>query len=138
MGQRMAASVRDDEGFWSIVLPPTAASVPSARHFANEALHALGVGEHDERAERAQLLVSELATNAVVHARTPMRVSVGRHDGNLRVEVHDDDPSQVRRVTPDPLARGGRGIMLVESMATAWGVNRDAQGKTIWFELGEE
>jgi anti-sigma regulatory factor (Ser/Thr protein kinase) len=131
----MAVSVRDDETFWSIVLPPTAASVPAARHFAVEAMHALGVDGRDQRSERAELLVSELATNAVQHAHTPMRVSVWCHDGELRFEVRDDDPCQVRRVTPDPLASGGRGMMLVDSLSSAWGVNRNARGKTIWFEL---
>jgi anti-sigma regulatory factor (Ser/Thr protein kinase) len=134
MGQGMAASVRDHETFWSVDLPPTAASVPAARHFATEARHALGEEGGDGRAE---LLVSELATNAVMHAHTPMRVSVWRHHGHMRFEVRDDDPTRPQEVKPDPMACGGRGMMLVDTMSLAWGVNGNEQGKTVWFELDE-
>jgi anti-sigma regulatory factor (Ser/Thr protein kinase) len=134
MGQGMAAVVRDHKTFWSVVLPPTAASVPAARHFASEAMHALGDDGGDGRAE---LLVSELATNAVMHAHTPMRVSVWRRHGHLRFEVRDDDPTPPHEVTPEPMATGGRGMMLVDTMSLEWGVNGNDRGKTIWFELDE-
>ncbi|MCU1486957.1 MAG: hypothetical protein JWN67_3703 [Actinomycetia bacterium] len=118
--------------FWSTFLPGTVASVPVARHFTIEALHALGQDGADEVAE---LLVSEVATNAVVHAGSPMRVSVWCHEGRPRVEVRDDDPTPPHEVVPDPMACGGRGMMLVDALSSAWGVNRSALGKTIWFEL---
>lgn len=128
----MAVSVRDEVTFWSTVLPPTPASVPLARHFATDALHALG---HDELDEVAALLVSEMATNAVVHAKSPMRVSVWCHGGNPRVEIRDDDPTLPREVQPDPFATGGRGILLVDGLAKDWGINHNGRGKTVWFEL---
>jgi anti-sigma regulatory factor (Ser/Thr protein kinase) len=106
--------------------------VPAARHFAVAALEALGGAVATSPAD---LLVSELATNAVVHAHTPMRVSVWCHDNRIRVEVRDDDPRLPRRVNSGLMALGGRGMMLVDSLALAWGVNANQRGKTVWFEL---
>jgi anti-sigma regulatory factor (Ser/Thr protein kinase) len=133
----MAAVMRDDVTFWSTFLPGTVASVPAARHFAVEALHRLeGCAVDDDAIEGvAELLVSEIATNAVLHACSPMRLTVWCHDGHPRVEVRDDDPTFPREVVPSPLATGGRGMMLVETLAQSWGVNGNARGKTVWFEL---
>jgi anti-sigma regulatory factor (Ser/Thr protein kinase) len=116
-------------------LPPVPESVPAARHFATDAVIDLGA---DEKLAETELLVSELATNAVLHAATPMRVTVRCNGGNLRVEVRDDDPTVPEPRQPDPLAPGGRGIMLVELLAHRWGVNSNERGKTVWFELSDE
>jgi anti-sigma regulatory factor (Ser/Thr protein kinase) len=97
-----------------------------------DAIGGLGGSGADEYAE---LLVSELATNAVLYARTPMRLSVLRHGQHVRVEVRDDDPTRPGGDLPPPLAQRGRGIPLVEQLAWAWGVNGNARGKTIWFEI---
>jgi anti-sigma regulatory factor (Ser/Thr protein kinase) len=115
-------------------LPPEPASVPAARRFANDAIIDLGV---EESAAEAQLLVSELATNAVMHAHTPIRLSVLRAGGGVRVEVRDDDPAmpEVADHMPPELATGGRGMLLVDLLARQWGVNGNEKGKTVWFEL---
>jgi len=128
----MAVATRDDVTFWSTFLPGAVASVPVARRFTLEALHALGQSGANEVAE---LLVSEVATNAVLHANSSMRVSVWCHEGHPRVEVRDDDPTPPHEVVADPMASGGRGMMLVDTLSSAWGVNRNARGKTVWFEL---
>lgn len=115
-------------------LPPAPESVPAARHFAADAVAELGrQGGLDE----TELLVSELATNAVVHAGTPMRVSVVRDGPAIRVEVRDDDPTLPAQREPDPMAPGGRGMLLVELIAARWGVNHNDRGKTVWFELAD-
>lgn len=119
-------------GHWVTVLPPVPPSVSEARRFAREALLTLGL-PHTE--EAVALLVSELTTNAVLHAGTPVRLLVFRYDGVLRVEVSDDDPTPPRLVDPDPMRPGGRGIMLVDALSQRWGVDADERGKTIWFEL---
>ena len=116
----------------STVLPPSRSSVPAARHFTTDAIEELGGSWHTEDAE---LLVSELATNAVLHAGTPMRLSVLRHGPHVRVEVRDDDPTRPGGNLPGPLARGGRGIPLVKMLSWAWGVNGNDRGKTVWFEV---
>jgi len=106
--------------------------VPAARHFTSEAVQSLGAGRV---AADAELLVSELAANAVIHAGTPMRVSVLCHHHRVRVEVRDDNPALPRLLAPEPFAMSGRGVMLVDSLATAWGINGSHRGKTVWFEL---
>lgn len=123
-----------DRGFWAATLPPCAESVRAARHFTQDALRGLGV---PDAAEPATLLVSELATNAVVHAGTRLRLTVLCSSGVIRIEVRDDDPAPVRELSPDPLQPGGRGIMLVDLLAANWGVNSNEKGKTVWFELRE-
>lgn len=119
---------------WCTTLPADPGSVPAARHFAAEAVNSLGASN---LAPEAELLVSELTANAVTHAGTPVRVSVLRCDRRVRVEVRDDDPTLPRRMTPDPLAQHGRGVMLVDMLSAAWGVNGNSRGKTVWFELND-
>ncbi|MGV9722864.1 ATP-binding protein [Nocardia beijingensis] len=78
----------------------------------------------------------ELAANAVVHARAPRgcRLTVAGHGGWLRVEVDDAShvPARIRR----PDHTGGRGLILVDQLATCWGVDYHGRGKTVWAELG--
>jgi anti-sigma regulatory factor (Ser/Thr protein kinase) len=89
--------------------------------------------------EAARVLVSELVTNAVVHARSPsIRVEVVVHEPSFRVSVHDDEPNSLpspERVPPDAL--GGRGLLLVEHLASRWAseVCDDPVGKVVWFEM---
>jgi anti-sigma regulatory factor (Ser/Thr protein kinase) len=93
-------------------------------------------GSDDEIVDGVLLAVSELATNAVLHARTPFEVRAGLDAGVLRIEVHDDDPTLPQRRQPSPEDIGGRGLLLVEQAADRWGVDREVDdGKTIWFEL---
>lgn len=133
-GCGMAVRARDHPDVWSATLPPSSASVGAARHFTRDALRGMGAAEAEES---ATLLVSELTTNAVIHARTPLRLSIRRSSGVVRVEVRDDDPTPPRAISPDPLEAGGRGIQMVEAVADKWGVNRNERGKTVWFELDD-
>lgn len=85
--------------------------------------------------ERLVLLVSEIATNAVLHARTPFSISLGRAGNRLRVAVEDASeqlPVQKQYGRTDPT---GRGLLLVDSLASRWGVDRKPNGKVVWFEL---
>ena len=128
----MAAAGTRTGAIWSTTLPPVAGSVPAARHFTSEAVQSLG---SPNVAPEAELLVSELAANAVLHAGTPLRVSVLCRDERVRIEVRDDNPALPQRLSPDPLAMHGRGVMLVDTLSAAWGVNGNQRGKTVWFEL---
>ena len=128
----MAARAREEPDLWAATLPPSTASVRVARHFTEDAL---GCEASPEQVEAAVLLVSELATNAVVHAHSRLRLTVLFRDGVIRIEVRDDDPALPRTVQPDPLRPGGRGIMLVDLLSSDWGVNGNDLGKTVWFEL---
>lgn len=113
-------------------LPPDPASVPAARRFAGSVLAAW---ELHDAAWTCLLLVSELTTNAVIHARTEFTVELHRVAERLRVCVVDASPlaPAVRRYGGD--ATTGRGLRLLESVATAWGVEPEGAGKSVWFEL---
>jgi anti-sigma regulatory factor (Ser/Thr protein kinase) len=82
------------------------------------------------------LLVSELATNAVLHARSEFEVSLTAEPDRVRVEVSDGN-SRVPSLAAVPVdAYSGRGLLLVQQLAQAWGVETAARvGKTIWFEV---
>jgi anti-sigma regulatory factor (Ser/Thr protein kinase) len=107
--------------------------LPGARAFVRGTLGAWGC--HGVVTEAA-LVVTELATNAVIHARTAFHVSVLRHgDGAVRVSVHDAC-SDVPAPQPSPAASAaGRGLHLVRSLSAAWGIEHFAGHKSVWAEL---
>lgn len=83
-----------------------------------------------------QLLASELVTNAVVHARTPIRLDLRRLEGALQVAVRDHDPRLVAQppAGPDRLPAGepGRGLLLLSTLADDWGCAPTSDGKVTW------
>jgi anti-sigma regulatory factor (Ser/Thr protein kinase) len=86
------------------------------------------------------LLVSELVTNAVVHAHSRARVVIvtGNDRADVRIEVHDDAREPPRMGGFDPDALSGRGLALVDAMSDRWGVEPSGPthpGKRVWFEL---
>lgn len=114
--------------------PPDPRSAKAARHFLRESL--AGLGTDSAVIETAALLTSELVTNAFLHARSDVTLSVELQGASLRVSVDDDSPQRPVRRQPDLDSLGGRGMTLVDSLATAWGVVPHAgNGKTVWFEL---
>jgi anti-sigma regulatory factor (Ser/Thr protein kinase) len=110
-----------------MTFPATQDSVRTARLFVAERVRPCP----EERAADAILLVSELATNCVVHARSDYEVRVGVDGGRVRIEVSDRDPG-----LPSP-SEDGRGLHLVIDLADRWGTDADdGGGKVVWFELG--
>ena len=93
------------------------------------------VGEHGEVREVAQLLTSELVSNAVAHGAGEIALVLEEQPERLRIAVHDDAPSQPVPRQPDTGSERGRGLMLVAALAAAWGSDRLATGKRVWFEL---
>ena len=85
--------------------------------------------------EAATLLVSELTTNAILHARTPVTVTISNGSTEIRIHVCDNNPRppQMRHFSAESAT--GRGIRLLEALATTWGVERNASGKCVWFTL---
>ena len=83
-----------------------------------------------------EVLISELATNVVRHARTLFTVTVAWDGATLRVEVSDASPLTPRpQLATDTDREGGRGLLLVDAIATAWGVDLHPHSKTVWFTI---
>jgi anti-sigma regulatory factor (Ser/Thr protein kinase) len=113
------------------VFAAEAQSVTQARTLIAVRLHDLPA----ESSEVVLLLTSEFVTNAVRHGTGPVGVHVAWGSGGVRVEVEDQSPG--RPVVPaiDPDALNGRGLILVKSLFSGWGVLRGGTGKTVWFTL---
>lgn len=115
-----------------VVLPdgPTAPAV--ARRMVRECLDGWGV---EDVLDPVLLLVSELVTNAVLHATGPVRLGVARNGAGVRVQVADASPVLPVRRRSSASATTGRGIALLDDLADAWGVDRPGTGKVLWFTL---
>jgi serine/threonine-protein kinase RsbW len=87
--------------------------------------------------DNAVLLVSELVTNAVRHARDTHAIALDLEIGEtwLRIEVQDADPRWPHRRTPGRFDESGFGLVLVDALADTWGVRDTATGKAVWAEL---
>lgn len=117
----------------SLRLPPHVTSSRTARRFVSDTLDVAAVAS--DIADAAVLLTSELTTNAILHARSDLTVIVRLDDGVIRVEVADDNP---RLPSPSFIpveALSGRGLNLVQAVASSWGIEKHEDGKTVWFEL---
>lgn len=113
-------------------LAPVPASPAAARAFTAETLGAWGV---ERVVDVAQLLVSELVTNVVLHAGTDAEVALVLDDDCLRIEVSDSSPRRPFARTSGGNGLGGRGIPIVEVVGDDWGVEERKGGKTVWTEL---
>jgi hypothetical protein len=85
--------------------------------------------------QTAQLLLTELVSNAVRHSDQSLTVQVTLRSGRLRVEVADNSDRMPVMRRPEAAATEGRGLRLVDTMSNAWGVELIERGKTVWFEL---
>ncbi len=89
--------------------------------------------------ETALLLVSEIVTNAVVHGSGRPVLDIDVAPEVLRVTVTDESAATPRMEQQSLMSEGGRGLMLVDALATRWGTNRHLPtGKTVWFELDHD
>lgn len=113
-------------------------AVPSARRQVAAVVGKLGFSVSDEFLETVELLASEVIANAVLYSDAPCDVAVTRIDERLRVEVTDIAPSLPSAVEAGPNDECGRGLLLVDALADAWGVRPEPPGKTTWFEIAPE
>lgn len=116
-----------------VVLPADVTAPGIARAFLAEAC----CGSHEaEVVEEAQLLVSELVTNAIRYGAPPIELQVRcAGEDQLQIWVRDSEPSIPQPVEPGPDAEGGRGLLLVDLVSEEWGHEGDGEGKAIWFTL---
>jgi anti-sigma regulatory factor (Ser/Thr protein kinase) len=117
-----------------IRLEPTGVAPAHARRTVRQTI---GTLVSDDVAHTAELLVSELVTNAITHGSGMVVVSVECAGNSVCVTVSDDDPTEPRLQPEEPMALGGRGLRMIESLASAWGVRHrlDTPGKEVWFRL---
>jgi anti-sigma regulatory factor (Ser/Thr protein kinase) len=118
-------------------LAPVSQASRQARAYVRSALTALG---HPALADSAELAVTEMVTNACLHARTPIVVRLRvTAENTVRIEVTDESPRAPELRGFDAMATTGRGLRLLESFGR-WGVDPvapPATGKTVWFESTE-
>ncbi|WUN26401.1 ATP-binding protein [Streptomyces sp. NBC_00316] len=108
------------------------ASVPRARRLVTAQLRHWNLAES---ADIAELLVSEVVTNALHHTRGSLRLNLQVCGSRLRCEVEDTERAGPVRRFVDVDSEGGRGIELLDQLSEAWGSTSTATGKTMWFEL---
>jgi hypothetical protein len=118
--------------FVTLELGPEAASVREARRFTVDTLR--GWGREDLTTDAA-LLVTELVTNAVLHARTVIQVCLRKLENSVRLEVRDGSAARPSLRYHGPEATTGRGLAMVALLAESWGVDVVGDGKSVWAHL---
>jgi serine phosphatase RsbU (regulator of sigma subunit)/anti-sigma regulatory factor (Ser/Thr protein kinase) len=117
----------------STALPATPAAAADARAFVRGSL---GTWHADEDVvQNAELVVSELVTNAVTHTGTAPGLVLAREPGLLRISVSDSSTRHPSPRDAEPDAVGGRGMGIVDVLARAWGTTPTGEGKEVWAEL---
>ncbi|MGA8112448.1 MAG: ATP-binding protein [Actinocatenispora sp.] len=114
-------------------IEPHHGAARAARRFVEETLSEWGLAN---RLREVLLVSHELVANALVHARSAVRLRLRRLPDRLLVEVGDRDPRLPRRTPIDNFTSvSGRGIMIVEQLAREWGARPVADGKIVWAEF---
>ena len=116
-------------------LPAVATSASEARKILRDALSG---AESDDAVDAAQVAISEIVTNALVHAGTAMRLRVLLQGSGLRVELSDGSPHLPHRRDYSSVAATGRGLHMVAEMVDRWGAYPDGRGKVVWFEIVDD
>ena len=113
-------------------LEPGLLAPRAAREFLREGLATQNL---DGFGEVSELLTTELVTNVVLHASSSMKVRLLTSGESLHVEVDDASIDLPMPQAPDPGRPSGKGLLLIDKLATDWGVETRADGKTVWFEI---
>jgi anti-sigma regulatory factor (Ser/Thr protein kinase) len=114
-------------------LEPVPASAGDARRLVRAALAEVG---ENEAVSSAELAVSELVTNAILHAATAVQVSINVTDRTVTITVRDWHPRLPLQREASATATTGRGLALVASVTDAFGVDpEEPTGKSVWFRL---
>jgi len=116
-----------------IALPRSPASVGEARRFIQARTAAWSVPE--PAGSQLVLIGSELATNAVLHARTELTVTLELRDGRVRIGVEDRSQAQASLRHYQADAMTGRGLGVVAALSDRWGISAAPDGKVVWAEV---
>jgi two-component sensor histidine kinase len=106
-------------------------SARAARRVVRDALPA----EWEPIRSLAVLLTNELVTNALIHGSGNIGLALDLSDGRLHVEVSDTEGARPELRARDVQSERGRGVVIVDALASAWGVRETGNGKSVWFEL---
>jgi anti-sigma regulatory factor (Ser/Thr protein kinase) len=117
-----------------VVLLPEPRSASSARDFIRRAFATSRLGQ-EAYLDNALLVVTELVTNAVRHGRSTVTLAVTVDDDRVLLEVQDAGTGVPAVHHPGWQSLGGRGLLMVDAMATRWGVRPAPGGKVVWAEL---
>jgi anti-sigma regulatory factor (Ser/Thr protein kinase) len=135
-GQRPVVGAGESDGrrWASLTLDPSPRSVPAARAWVRDLGETWDLGDLDWTLMQ---LLTELVTNSVLHARTPVEVRLEQEiaTGAIRCEVTDFSPGRPRRRTHTAEATTGRGLQMLDQLSSSWGVESTRTGKSVWFEL---
>ncbi|MEW2167842.1 ATP-binding protein [Streptomyces sp. NPDC007084] len=111
---------------------PVSGGVSAGRHWTRRHLESLPwTAEEPDTVDAVVLTVSELLTNAHIHARSDASLVLTWDGDCLQVSVHDDDPTLPRQREPEPGAVSGRGVGIVQMLADDWGTKCQRHGKTV-------
>jgi anti-sigma regulatory factor (Ser/Thr protein kinase) len=132
---RVAISARAVSDVIAVERERFPSEVQSARAARRFAAKVLASWECTDVEDAVLLLVSELVTNAVIHAHTDVDVILRLRPERVRVEVVDDAAAYVQRRDAASEDQSGRGMALTEALAEAWGVDTLVAGKSVWFEV---
>ncbi|GGY67333.1 hypothetical protein GCM10010300_07780 [Streptomyces olivaceoviridis] len=117
--------------------PAVTASITAARHWARECVDGFGGPLRRHRMiQTAELLVSELITNAIRHGSGPPLIQLTWDGRWLRIAVSDAGDRRPRERATANTEPGGFGMQLLDRLARRWGVTPGHPGKTVWAELG--
>ena len=105
----------------------------TARRLVTTALSSWGIAP--AVVDDATLLACELVTNAVAHTGRPRRLRLRLLVDRLVIEVTDADPRPPHRLKADATSEGGRGLLILTALTSAWGVRFDGTGKIVWCEM---
>jgi anti-sigma regulatory factor (Ser/Thr protein kinase) len=111
---------------------PTPTALRAVRTFIADVLRAW---DSDKLVDSALIVASELATNALVHARSPFRLSITQRSDAVEIAIRDASTQRAEPRPIDPTRVGGRGLILVDRCSSRWGTHEEADGKTVWAEL---
>lgn len=113
-------------------VPPVSTGIGEARRFTRDQLKEWGL---DSIADNAILMISELVTNAILHGGDGAVLTLLANDLKVRAEIRDSSPSLpvVRKYSET--ATTGRGMVIVDALASDWGTYAVDGGKVVWFEL---
>jgi anti-anti-sigma factor len=124
------------DGYLSLTLEPVVGAARLSRELVTEACARWDL---PDLAGPACIVVTEMVNNVVAHAQTPMSVLLARHGDTMSVAVRDDSPTIPRFVGPVAVTSyGGRGLLLIDSVADRWGSLALDAGKVVWAVLHGE